>query len=171
MSLRLRKQIYFNVSLLTSKMQLNISLRGYDFTKTAWYGRNMVNCKEMSKKNATYYSWDYWTNIYIKGPTTKNGVERLRADKIRLGPFSFPPEKFYKIFDSCNLAKLGLRSTKRLLIPKVIKAQHDNNNKYGCFCFYSQWPILIITIMTHQLLNSSNSNSSLNRFRWVRFVI
>ena len=37
-----------------------LSLRGYDVTKKAWFGRNMVDyTKNQKKKNARYYSRDY----------------------------------------------------------------------------------------------------------------
>ena len=38
---------------------LFLSLTVYDITKTALYGRNMLNCTETSKKNIGYYSRDY----------------------------------------------------------------------------------------------------------------
>ena len=44
-----------------------ISLRGYEVTKKAWYGRKMVDCRKMSKKNARYYSRDYWRLLAVPG--------------------------------------------------------------------------------------------------------
>ena len=40
-----------------------LSLTVYDVTKKAWYGRNMLDCTETSKKNVRYCGRDYYIEV------------------------------------------------------------------------------------------------------------